>query len=143
MYAMVRPLRRRIGMAWAWPPGYVMSSPLLRLLFLIVFANGLLNPLYAPLLRWSPLLSWTADLASFVMVTVTLIGAAISRGQVTLGDLGLRSRTHDRHGRLVLAIMLVSIPFTSLLVYGLDLKIGYAIVPGSRPLTAAAWPSLL
>jgi uncharacterized protein len=136
-------VRRSLDTRWGWPPGLRTSSPLLRWLLVIAFAHGLLNCLYAVLLRSWPVLAWTADLLGFVVVPLVLVGAAIERRQVTPTGLGFRSTTNDRHGRLVLIIMLVSVPFASILVYALDLRIGYLLVPGSRPLMEAGWSSLM
>src|SRR4051812_34858683 len=119
-----RPLRpahgaRRSGLAVLQP-----ASPLLRWLLLLVFADGMLNALYiCPLATW-PTLSWTADVVTHVIVPLGLLGLALLRHQVRPADLGFRSKTDDEHGRIVLAVLLVSVPVVSIIVYALAVELG-------------------
>jgi hypothetical protein len=143
---LVRPLRRHVGDAWGWPPGRRASSPLLRWLVLLYFANGLLNGLYRPYLvavPW-PVVWWLADAIIYAIVPLAFIWTAIRRGQVKIAQLGLHTTTDFRYGRLFLAILLVLAPMASIIVYAIDVGIAGRVAPGSRALPSGlTWLDLI
>ena len=133
MDALGRPLRPTHGVRRSGAAA-LQSSPVLRWLVLVVFVDGLLNALYARALVAWPTLSWTVDVVTHGAVPLGLLGLALWRRQVTLADLGFRSQTNDEHGRIVLAVLLVSVPVASIIVYALAVELGDSLVPGSRVL---------
>ncbi len=141
--SMVLDVRRSLGALWGWPPGLQSSSPLLRWLFLLVFADGMLNALYVrPLVGW-PALSWTADVLTHVVLPAALLWLAISHDHVRFSDLGFRFSTRDEHGRVVLLVLLISVPVASVIVYALAVEIGQALAPGSRALVKMPSPMVI
>jgi hypothetical protein len=115
----------------------------LRWLFLLVFADGMLNALYVrPLVEW-PVLSWTADVVTHLALPAILLILAVRRHEVRWSDLGFRLRTNDDHGRVVLAVLMLTVPVASIIVYALAIELGRILAPESRMIVRVPSPGVM